>query len=62
MDVLLITTTEAARQLGVGRSTLYDLIRSYRLRTVKIGAAVPNPSSPIAHPQLDGGTIPIMRR
>jgi excisionase family DNA binding protein len=37
MDVLLITTTEAARQLGVGRSTLYDLIRSHRLRTVKIG-------------------------
>lgn len=37
MNVLLITTDEAARQLGVGRSTLYDLIRSYRLRTVKIG-------------------------
>jgi excisionase family DNA binding protein len=37
MDVLLITVTEAARRLGVGRSTLYDLIRSHRLRTVKIG-------------------------
>jgi Helix-turn-helix domain len=33
MDVFLITTTEAARQLGVGRSTLYDLIRSHRLLT-----------------------------
>ena len=37
MTALLITTDEAARQLGVGRSTLYDLIRSSRLRTVKIG-------------------------
>ena len=37
MEVLLITTTEAARRLGVGRSTLYNLIRSHRLRTVKIG-------------------------
>jgi excisionase family DNA binding protein len=38
MEVLLITTNEAARRLGgVGRSTLYDLIRSGRLRTVKIG-------------------------
>lgn len=35
---LLLTTTEAARRLGIGRSTLYDLIRSRRLRTVKIGS------------------------
>jgi len=28
---------EAARLLNVGRSTVYDLIRSGRLRSVKIG-------------------------
>lgn len=37
MNKLLLTTTEAAERLGIGRSTLYDLIRSNRLRTVKIG-------------------------
>jgi excisionase family DNA binding protein len=37
MDKLLLTTTEAAERLGIGRSSLYDLIRSNRLRTVKIG-------------------------
>ena len=37
MDRLLLTTTEAADRLGVGKSTLYDLIRSRRLRTVRIG-------------------------
>ena len=35
---LLITTTEAAERLGIHRSTLYDLIRSRKLKTVKIGA------------------------
>jgi excisionase family DNA binding protein len=38
MEKLLLTTTEAASRLGIGRSTLYDLIRSNRLRTVKIGS------------------------
>lgn len=33
-----MTTGEAAERLRIGRSTLYDLIRSRRLRTVKIGA------------------------
>jgi excisionase family DNA binding protein len=37
MDKLLLTTTEAASRLGIGRSTLYDLIRTNRLCTVKIG-------------------------
>lgn len=37
MEKLLLTTGEAAKQLGIGRSTLYDLIRSGKLRTVKIG-------------------------
>lgn len=34
----LLTLDEAAARLRIGRSTLYDLIRSRRLRTVKIGA------------------------
>lgn len=37
MEKLLLTTNEAAETLGIGRSTLYDLIRSGKLRTVKIG-------------------------
>jgi excisionase family DNA binding protein len=32
MNELLLTTTEAAERLRIGRSTLYDLIRSNRLR------------------------------
>jgi excisionase family DNA binding protein len=32
-----VRVEEAARLLGVGRSTVYDLIRSGRLRSVKIG-------------------------
>jgi excisionase family DNA binding protein len=38
MDELLLTTTEAAERLRIGKSTLYDLIRTNRLRTVKIGS------------------------
>ncbi|HEY9522259.1 MAG TPA: helix-turn-helix domain-containing protein [Thermopolyspora sp.] len=34
----LLTTAEAAERLRIGRSTLYDLIRTNRLRTVKIGS------------------------
>ena len=37
MEHLLLTTAEAAERLRIGKSTLYDLIRSRRLRTVKIG-------------------------
>ena len=33
----LIPVEEAARLLGIGRSTAYDLIRAGRLRSVKIG-------------------------
>jgi len=35
---LLITTSEAAERLGIHRSTLYDLIRTRKLKTLKIGA------------------------
>jgi excisionase family DNA binding protein len=43
MDVLitepprLIRVEEAAKLLNIGRSAVYDLIRSGRLRSVKIG-------------------------
>lgn len=37
MDKLLLTTEEAAEVLGVGRSTVYDLIRLRLLRSVKLG-------------------------
>lgn len=34
---LLLRVEDAAELLNVGRSTVYDLIRSRRLRSVKIG-------------------------
>jgi excisionase family DNA binding protein len=37
MDKLLLTADEAAEVLGVGRSTVYDLIRLRLLRSVKLG-------------------------
>ncbi|WP_026341530.1 helix-turn-helix domain-containing protein [Actinomadura atramentaria] len=37
MDDLVLTVDEAAERLRVSRWTLYNLIRSNRLRTVKIG-------------------------
>jgi len=37
VDKLLLTPTEAAETLGVGRSTLYQLLASGRLRSVRIG-------------------------
>jgi excisionase family DNA binding protein len=36
-DKLLISVPEAAARLSIGRPALYDLIRTNRLRTVKIG-------------------------
>jgi excisionase family DNA binding protein len=37
MDVALLTVDEAAAQLRVSRWTVYNLIRSGQLRTIKIG-------------------------
>ena len=37
MDKLLYRPKEAAQALGIGRATLYDLIRSGRLRSIKDG-------------------------
>ncbi|WP_228507278.1 helix-turn-helix domain-containing protein [Plantibacter sp. VKM Ac-2880] len=39
IDKLLLTAEEAAESLGVGRSTVYDLMRLGRLSSVKIGRA-----------------------
>ncbi len=38
VEKLLLTTQEAADRLGVGRTTIYDLIRTKKLQTLKIGA------------------------
>ena len=37
-DPLLLTPTEAARALGIGRSKLYKLLKSGELQSVRIGA------------------------
>ena len=38
MDTLLLTPVEAARVLGIGRSTVYELMRAGQLESVHIGA------------------------
>ncbi len=40
MSRLLHAVPEAAEQLGIGRSTLYELIGAGTIRTVKIGRRV----------------------
>ncbi len=39
MDKLLVSPEEAAEMLGVGRSMVYDLMRTLALPSVKIGRA-----------------------
>ncbi|PZE73448.1 transcriptional regulator [Curtobacterium sp. MCBD17_019] len=39
MEPLLLTPAEAAKALGIGRSTLYALLADGTLPSVKIGAA-----------------------
>ena len=39
VEKLLLTAEEAAESLGVGRSTVYDLLRLGHLSSVKIGRA-----------------------
>ncbi len=38
MDKLLLTTTEAAKALGIGRSKVYELLPTGQLPSVRIGA------------------------
>ncbi|MCE7927201.1 MAG: DNA-binding protein [Chloroflexi bacterium CFX7] len=44
MDRLLLTVAEAGQLLGVGRTTVYALIRARELPVVKIGAAARIPA------------------
>lgn len=39
MDKLLLTTTEAAKALGIGRSKVYELLQTGQLMSVRIGAS-----------------------
>lgn len=44
MNRLLLTSTEAAEALGIGRSKLYELIRVGAVESVRIGSARRIPS------------------
>ena len=37
MDPLLVSVQEAARMLGIGRTSIYQLINSGELQTMKLG-------------------------
>ena len=39
MEKLLLTPTEAARALGIGRSKLYELMRAGLVESVRIGTS-----------------------
>jgi hypothetical protein len=65
MDKLLLTPVEAARVLGIGRSTVYELMRAGQLESVHIGPVDASPpklstascssSAPLPRPEtLDG--------
>ena len=45
MDRILVTPQEAADALGIGRTKVYELIRSGRLSSVKIGVLRRIPTS-----------------
>lgn len=47
MDRLLHTIPDAQDQLGIGRSTLYELLAKHEIQTVKIGTR-----TLIAHDEL----------
>jgi len=48
MDKLLLTPVEAARALGIGRSTVYELMRAGTLGSVHIGSCCRIPSAALA--------------
>jgi excisionase family DNA binding protein len=64
-DSLLLRIPEAARRLGLGRSTVYEMIQAGDLPVVRIGKAVRIPASrleawveqqaQIAESELGGG-------
>ena len=47
-DPLLLTPTEAARALGIGRSKLYELLQDGVLESVHIGACRRIPTDALA--------------
>jgi excisionase family DNA binding protein len=48
MEKLLLSPTEAAAQLSIGRSKVYELMRLGQLRSVKIGASRRIPQAALA--------------
>jgi excisionase family DNA binding protein len=48
MDKLLLSPTEAAAHLGIGRSKVYELMRLGQLRSVTIGASRRIPQAALA--------------
>lgn len=47
MRETLLTVNEAAARLAIGRTTLYELIATHELRTIKIGRARRVPESAV---------------
>jgi len=47
-DPILLTPTEAARALGIGRSKLYELMQEGALESVHIGACRRIPTEAVA--------------
>ena len=48
MEKLLLSPAEAAAQLSIGRSKVYELMRLGQLRSVKIGASRRIPQAALA--------------
>jgi excisionase family DNA binding protein len=47
-EPLLVTIDEAARRLGLGRSSVYELLKSHQLEVVRIGRATRIPTDSVA--------------
>ena len=47
-EPILLTPTEAARALGIGRSKLYELLREGRIRSIRIGTCRRVPTTALA--------------
>lgn len=60
-DRLLLTVTEAATMLGVGRTKAYELIAGGQLQVVHIGRAARVPVAAV-HRYVDGLVSPPRRR
>ena len=44
-EPLLLTVSEAADRLGIGRSSAYDLVRTRQLPVMKVGGRIRVPSN-----------------